>query len=364
MDNMNGMKGFDSPNGNNNYEGMNISGISTETFGVQAGIGNDTQDGLGSYADSWTSGSYTMPGYDGVEPEPIKKEGRGLEIAALVFGILSLIICCCNGVFGLIGLVLSIVALAKGKRSGLSIAGLICSIIALLMALSVLLFSMTESGKMFWEAFEQGFNEGMEEQYDSQNDNTDYGMESDATETESDGVETEEYEESPVESNEGTVVISDEEAGKVVLDGNEFTIPCKLSDLLKHYSVNEFSQSELSGGLDSFETKMLFLGDSQLSISVTVSNYKDEKIEDINDGLVESISVDEGAGTIQIFNGINLDMSPAELEKALKDVKYNKSEMSGYTFYNIFIGDEQDYSVSVMLSEDKIENITVSHFDY
>lgn len=364
MDNMNNENGYLGANdfmGNDNYTGVNTSGISAETFGIQEDYSDKSQEGLGSYADSWTSGSYTVPGYNGVEPEPIKKESRGLEIAALVFGILSLIFCCCNGLFGLIGLILGIVALAKGKRSGLAIAGLICSAIALFLAFGTLAFSMTESGQTFWEAFEEGFeegfNEGMEEQSNNRDDNTDY-------EAVQDDAATEEYEDVPVESNEGTAIVSDKEAGKIVLDGNELTIPCKLSELLKYYSVNEFSQSDLSGGLDSFETKIVYLGDSEFSMFATVSNYEDEKIDDVKDGLVESISVDDGAGDITIFNNINHNMSQSELEEALKDVKYNKSEMSGYIFYNVFLGDEQDYSVSIMLSEDKIENITIAHFGY
>lgn len=365
MENMNGtndLNGTGNLNQTNYYDGMNTTGISAETFGVQSAPTDEQQERLGDYANSWTSGGYNVPGYNGIEPAPIKKEGRGLEIAALVFGILSLVVCCCNGFFGLIGLILSIVALVKGKRSGLSITGLICSVIALLLALSVLLFGMTDYGKelqeAFWEGFEEGFNEGMEEQYGSQyDDDIDYG-------TESDDSYTEEYEESRVEAHDGTTVISDKEAGKIVLDGHTFTIPCKLSEVLKYYSINEYSESDMSGGLDSYESKIIYLGEEQFSMYVTVSNYTEDKIEDINDAMVESVSVDDGANIITIFNGINNKMTLAELDEALKNVKYNKSEMSGYIFYNIFAGDDQEYSISIMLSEEKISNISVSHFDF
>lgn len=71
-----------------------------------------------------------------------QKESKALEICSLVFGIISL--CgCCYGIFGITGLVLSIVAFAKGKKSGLSIAGMICSIIGLIITVIYLVFVFT-----------------------------------------------------------------------------------------------------------------------------------------------------------------------------------------------------------------------------
>ncbi len=67
-----------------------------------------------------------------------KKESKALEICSLVFGILSIVCCCCYGIFGIVGLVLSIVALATGKKSGLSIAGLICSIVGIVFTIILL----------------------------------------------------------------------------------------------------------------------------------------------------------------------------------------------------------------------------------
>lgn len=67
-----------------------------------------------------------------------KKESKALEICSLVFGILSIVCCCCYGIFGIVGLVLSIVALATGKKSGLSIAGLVCSIIGIVCTIILL----------------------------------------------------------------------------------------------------------------------------------------------------------------------------------------------------------------------------------
>lgn len=67
-----------------------------------------------------------------------QKESKALEICSLVFGILSIVCCCCYGVFGIVGLILSIVALATGKKSGFSIAGLICSIVGIVLTIIIL----------------------------------------------------------------------------------------------------------------------------------------------------------------------------------------------------------------------------------
>lgn len=71
-----------------------------------------------------------------------KKGGKALEICSLVFGILSIVGCCCYGIFGIVGLVLSIVALATGKKSGLSIAGLVCSIIGIVLTIAMFVIGM------------------------------------------------------------------------------------------------------------------------------------------------------------------------------------------------------------------------------
>jgi len=59
-----------------------------------------------------------------------------------------------------------------------------------------------------------------------------------------------------------------------------------------------------------------------------------------------------------------LNMTSEELENAIKDIKYNKSEMSGYLFYNMYVGDNNEYSVSLMLVDDQVANISISYMDY
>lgn len=345
-------------------EGTDTSGLNPETFGTSSSFGMETKnDSIEDYASTWTGeASYTVPGYNGVEPESIKKEGRGLEIAALVFGILSLVVCCCNGFFGLMGLILSIIALAKGKRSGLAVTGLVCSIIGLFLAFILFIFSMTESGQEFSEAFEEGYTATSEAQYESAED--------EVLDSEMEDVEMEEYDESPVTVNEGTTVISDKEASKVLIDGKEVTIPCKLSDILKDYEVSSYSEELINGGLEPNSMEVIYLAQNGVEngIYVMVDNNTDKSIADIKDAPVNSISIDDSGeapiGSASIFNGVSLGMNASQVEDAIKDIKYNKSEMSGYVFYNVFAGDENSYSISIMLSEDRVINISIYYSIY
>ncbi len=60
---------------------------------------------------------------------------KGMAVAALIFGILSILCCCIGFPFAIIGLILAIIVLAKGKNGrGLAIGGLITSIITLIIS--------------------------------------------------------------------------------------------------------------------------------------------------------------------------------------------------------------------------------------
>ena len=61
-----------------------------------------------------------------------EKKSDALAVVSLVMGILSIILCCCYGigiVFGIAGIICGALAKKKGQSSGLSTAGLICSIV-------------------------------------------------------------------------------------------------------------------------------------------------------------------------------------------------------------------------------------------
>ncbi|MGN0438585.1 MAG: hypothetical protein ACI4F4_08695 [Lachnospiraceae bacterium] len=115
----------------------------------------------GSYqSGSYQSGTYENNSFDGerfsdtpyytdassANSQSTTQDSKALEICALVFGVLGIICCVCFGIPGIIGLILSIVCLAKGKKSGFAIGGLICSIIGII-ATIIFIVSLIFAGK-------------------------------------------------------------------------------------------------------------------------------------------------------------------------------------------------------------------------
>lgn len=296
-------------------------------------------------------GAYTVPGYDSVMPTPIKKQGRGIETATLVFGILALLICFCNGFFGLVGFVLGIVAITKGKRSGMTITGLVFSVLGILASIVMVLFSMTEYGQELQDAFWEGFEEGYE---------TSLGKSIDFGEDWLD--EADEYVEKSVETHKGSRSISDKIAGRIVIDGENIQIPCKLSTILKLYELGEYSKDNAEDELAPAESRTLFLAKNgeECGICIDVKNHMGKKLSDINEGKVGMISIEsKPKKDVEVFGGITLGMTAFQVEEVIADLTYNKSEMSGIIFYNIYANDNSPYSVSLMLSDGMVSNITL-----
>ena len=344
----------------NDFGGVNTDGLNGDTFGVSSSSMNERNEDVNIYTTSWSGeGSYTVPGYSGMSPEPMQKEGQALEITALVFGILGIVLCCCGGFFGFIGLILSIVALAKGRKNGKSIAALVCSIVALLAAAIMFVGFATdeEFQEAFWEGFEEGYEMSSGEDIDISGDE-----EMNADESDSSGFN------SSVESKEGDIIISSAEASKIVIEGNTFTLPCTLADILKYYEVSAYSEEDMKGGMEPYDTKIIYLAKDGVENGIYVSMYnnEDKKIEDINNAVVDSINIEsysEGAvKSVDICRGIAFGMNAAQVEKALEGCTYNKSENSGYYFYYITAGDKEEYSFSVMLAEDEVVSINVYYY--
>lgn len=65
--------------------------------------------------------------------EKTNKSGNGAAITSMIFGIISIVLCCCCGMgflFGVVAIVFAIISgKKKGKIQGMAIAGLVCGII-------------------------------------------------------------------------------------------------------------------------------------------------------------------------------------------------------------------------------------------
>src|SRR3954447_15613820 len=102
------------------------------------------------YAPAPYGGQYTVPGrqpgYAGYGyPMPVQQPSNGLGIAGFVTGLLGLVLCWVpwlGVLLAIVGVALSGVGIAQGKKKGMSIglaiAGLVCGVIALIPAIIIM----------------------------------------------------------------------------------------------------------------------------------------------------------------------------------------------------------------------------------
>lgn len=110
----------------NNYNSENMNDIYKDSY---------------SYYESWEDDDYRESQSNG-----LAITGMVLGIVALVFGLLF---SCCGALFSILfsapfaigGLITSIIALKKGQNKGMSIAGIICSALALLIGVVMIIIA-------------------------------------------------------------------------------------------------------------------------------------------------------------------------------------------------------------------------------
>ena len=118
------------------------------------------------------------------QPVPAQP-GKGFGIASMVLGIIALLItllsCCLpfllilSGLLGLLSIVFGIIAIAKKRGKGMGIAGLICSVVGLLLAIAILIFSiLMGAGLMAMPAFMEEYEDYYYDDYYYDYDYDDY----------------------------------------------------------------------------------------------------------------------------------------------------------------------------------------------
>ena len=103
--------------------------------------GQNTENGQGTpvnnYQDNTSFNQYQVPP---TSPQQAPKQTNVLAIVSLVMGILAIVLGCCSAYIGIIpgiaGIVCAIFANKQGK-TGLAKAGLICSIVGIVIALVI-----------------------------------------------------------------------------------------------------------------------------------------------------------------------------------------------------------------------------------
>ncbi len=92
---------------------------------------------------------YGQPAGNPYGQPPSQQEGQGMAIAGMILGIISLV-CCCSGyialVIGIVGFVLSLVVLLQKKPGkGMAIAGIVCSAVAVISIVSLMMIGRSVS---------------------------------------------------------------------------------------------------------------------------------------------------------------------------------------------------------------------------
>jgi hypothetical protein len=115
---------------------------------------------LSTYPELATPPPLAYPAPVALPPRAVAEEGSGTAAAGLICGVLALCCCCFGKLLGAAGIILSSVALAKSSADplhrgrGMAIAGLVLSILALLLhSLSFLSLFLLPMGHHHWRTF-------------------------------------------------------------------------------------------------------------------------------------------------------------------------------------------------------------------
>lgn len=93
---------------------------------------------------SYEQSGYQQPNYQQPVPPQEPKKTDALAVIALVLGIASIVICCniyLSIALGIGGIVCSVIS-NKKQKSGLATAGMVCSIVGMVLAVLAILFSV------------------------------------------------------------------------------------------------------------------------------------------------------------------------------------------------------------------------------
>ncbi len=157
-------------------------------------------------------------------------------------------------------------------------------------------------------------------------------------------------------------VLMHKENEMLVLDGTSLSIPCKFSEIEKIYDISEYSKDELKQTLSKGDSQTLFLSKEGVENGIFVEVYNNQKkaTSDVASCEVRMISIDDNETVrAEVLDGLHPGMTTKEVEAVLENYHYNKSEMSGYVFYHVVTGKNDDYTITLVLYEDRVMNISM-----
>lgn len=106
---------------------------------------------------------YGQPVYAYPNAAPQKGDSVGFGVASLVLGILSIFLfsCCVNYITALLAIIFGIVQIVKSNKRGMAIAGLITSVVSILLSVMLWIGAFSSIGD-----FDQFYDEIFDEYYD------------------------------------------------------------------------------------------------------------------------------------------------------------------------------------------------------
>lgn len=276
-----------------------------------SGMDTNAQGAYGTYNTTYNVNNYT-------QAAPVQ-QSKGLGIAGLILSILGLLTSCCYGgfLFGLIGLILSIVYLVKKGSKGLGISGAVIGGIGIVASLIWLVIGLSTGQSIMDEL--QSFNDpniGNSTSFDRENP-------FDTTEDDNGGIST---------SNVA-------ETNQILVNGTDlYTMPASLSELglTVNEELNEDELAEIQEGLYAGDYKFVVLdSDKGYSFWGFVENTGSDTVYSVDDLQVTGINVDNyssacTAYSAEVYGGITLNMSRSDVEALIGTEDDNEDGLSVY----------------------------------
>ena len=136
-----------STDGNNSYNyGQSTDGNNGYNYGQSSSKNNGYNNGSNSY--NYNNGNYNY------QP-PQQQNNSGFAVAALVFGILSLVLMCgVNIITGILGIIFGALYLAKGQqeRRTMATVGLVLSIVGIVVYIIIIIIAVVVMGTGMYDA--------------------------------------------------------------------------------------------------------------------------------------------------------------------------------------------------------------------
>lgn len=310
------------PGMNTGYQSAN-AGVNSAYQQTPSGMDTNAQGTYGTYNTTYNVNNYTQ-----TAPE---KQSKALGIVGLILGILGILTFCCYGglLFGLIGLILSIVYLTKKGSKGLGISGVIVSAIGLIASIIWLIIAVG-TGKSFADWYNQDLD--------------------DITSGYSTGDTT----------GSGTGISTSNVSGtdQILVNGSDlYTLPASLSSL--GLSVSDSYSEEVediqTNGLYAGDYKFVVLdSDNGYSFWGFVENTGSDTVYSLEDCQVTGINVDNyssfcTAWSAEVYGGVTLDMS-----------RFTVESLIGYPDTT----DDDGFEVYLSDSENEVLRLEYDDYDY